>query len=119
MEPLGQGEILGVIRLGPAQLDRDGGRSLDELTGWRDVDRVLQHARQGGLGLLRGDLAAPAQLAEGCRSLGPDQTRRMKAEPPEVAQVDRERRLQEGACVDNDIGGALGVERFSGQIWPS
>jgi hypothetical protein len=44
----------------------------------------------------------------------------MEAESSDVAQVDRERRLQQGACIDDNIGGALGVERFiSGQIWPS
>jgi hypothetical protein len=43
----------------------------------------------------------------------------MQAEPSEVAQVDRERRLQQGARVDDDIDGALAVERFSGQLSPS
>ncbi len=43
----------------------------------------------------------------------------MEAEPSEVVEVARERRLQQGACVDDNIAGALGVERLSGQLSPS
>jgi hypothetical protein len=43
----------------------------------------------------------------------------MEAETSEVANVGRECRLQQGACINDNIDGALGVERFSGQLSPS